>query len=253
MKLSLRPAKCAVWVSLVLPAMQAAMAAQQCLALPGAYGAVTVSGCDNDPSTGITNPMGSAILPGIFPDGFNGVALGSMPDISMSSCTYTFDHPVLASSITVDLTSMEPAWSYPVRDTFSAALDGNPYPFTNADIVQTPLLPVSTVFGSGQLEQQSGAIISAPDLSSSGKVKISASQWISSLTLTLQGSAVARVCLDDTAPVSPPPPPAPAPAPAPVAKPVAVPVGLGGVGAAAAGILGSGAFLARRRRSGKRS
>lgn len=185
---------------------QVALAANQCIALPGTYGAVTVSGCDNAPVNGITNPMSSVLPPGFYPNGFDGVGLGNLPDMSTTSCTYTFNHPILASSITVDLTSMEPDWGggTPVRDAFSVALDGNPYAFTNADIVQTPLLPVSTAFGPGHLDQQGGVIISAPDLSSSGKVKVSATQWISSLKLTMQGSGVARVCLDDVAPALPP-------------------------------------------------
>ncbi len=231
--------KCVVLAGLSLPVAQVAFAANQCLALPGTYGAVTVSGCENDPVKGITNPMSSVLPPGFYPDGFDGVGLGNLPDISMTSCTYTFNHPILASSITVDLTSMEPDWggATPVRDAFSVALDDNAYAFTNVDIVQTPLLPVSTAFGPGHLDQASGAIISAPDLSSSGKVKISASQWISSLKLTMQGSGVARVCLDDAAPPTPP---------STVTAPV--PVGPGAAGAASVGILGFAAFLARRRK-----
>lgn len=234
--------KCVVMAGLSLPMTHVAFAANQCLAVPGIYGAVTVSGCDNDPVNGITNPMSSALPPAFYPDGFDGVGLGNMPDISMTSCTYTFNHPILASSITVDLTSMEPAWGYPVRDTFSVALDGNAYAFTDADIVQTPLLPVSTAFGPGQLDQEGGAIISAPDLSSSGKVKISASQWISSLKLSMQGSGVVRVCLDDAAPPS-----------QPTAVTAPVPVGLGAAGAASMGILGFAAFLTRRRKRAKQS
>jgi len=234
--------KCVVLAGLSLPMTQVAFAASQCLTLPSTYGAVTVSGCDKDPVNGITNPMSSVLPPGFYPDGFDGVGLGNMPDISMSSCTYTFNHPILASSITVDLTSMEPAWGYPVRDAFSVSLDGNPYAFKNADIVQTPLLPVSTAFGPGQLDQEGGAIISAPDLSSSGKVKISANQWISSLKLTMQGVGEVRVCLDDAAPPSPP---------SVVAAPV--PVGLGAAGTASMGILGFAVFLARRRKGVKQS
>ncbi|MGF6212644.1 hypothetical protein [Comamonas sp. 4034] len=240
--LKLKLSKYVVWVGLSLPMTQAAFAANQCLALPGTYGAVTVTGCDNDTVKGITNPMSSVLLPGFYPDGFDGVGLGNMPDISMTSCTYTFNHPILASSITVDLTSMEPSWGNPVRDAFSVSLDGTAYAFTSADIVQTPLLPVSTAFGPGHLDQEGGTVISAPDLSSSGKVKISASQWINSMKVTMKGSGVARVCLDDAAPPTPP---------STVAA--SVPLGPWAGGAASVGILGLAAFMARRRKGVKQS
>lgn len=233
MSLNLRLSKCAVLVSLALPAIQVANAAQQCLALPGTYGAVSVSGCDNDPTNGIFNPVSTILGPG-YP--YDGVALGQLANTTIS-CTYSFSHPILASSITVDLDIFQPG------DTFSVNLDSQAYAFTDTDIVQTPLPAGSS--GTDTLIQQSGAITlaPAPAFNGSAKVKVSAGQWISSLKLNMlvndvSGGGVARVCVDDAAP--PPPPPAPAATP--------VPVGTGAAGAATIGILGFAAFLARRRK-----
>lgn len=242
MALKLRLSRWAVLASLLLPATQAAMAARQCLALPGAYGAVTVSGCENDLANGVVNPA-SSIMGAAYP--YDGVVLGGLSNATIS-CTYSFSHPVLASSITVDLDAFQPG------DIFSVALDGKAYAFTDADVVQTPLPPSSASLwpvGQDTLVQQSGTMVlsaGAQYENGSAKVKVAANQWISALKLNMRvddvsGGGVTRVCIDDAAP--PPPPPSAVAAP--------VPAGLGAVGAASAGILGFAVFLARRRRSAR--
>jgi hypothetical protein len=237
--MTLYPSKSAVIISLALLAMQAASAAQQCLALPGKYGAVTVSGCENDTVNGVYNPVSSIIGAG-YP--YDGVALGELQN-TLISCTYSFNHPVLASSITVDLDRIQPG------DNFSVDIDGQSYAFTSADIVQSPLPSDSSspfLIGTDTLNQQSGVIAlpaGAPITSSgSAKVKVSAGQWISSLKLNMQvtegNGGVTRVCIDDAAQTPPS---------SPVATPV--PMGLATTSAASVGVLIFAAFLARRRKS----
>jgi len=239
--MTFHPLKSSVFVVFTLIAMQSATAAQQCLALPGIYGAVTVSGCANDPANGVYNPV-SSILGAGYP--YDGLALGELQN-TIISCTYSFSHPILASSITVDLDILQPG------DDFSVIIDGQPYAFTNADIVQSPLPPDSSSpfpIGVDTLTQQSG-VISLPagvPITSSGsaKVKVSAGQWISSLKLNMQvtegNGGVSRVCIDDAAQIIPS---------SPVATPV--PMGLATIVPASVGVIVFAAFLARRRKSSR--
>ncbi|MNT58117.1 hypothetical protein D3C72_1955350 [compost metagenome] len=120
--------------------------------------------------------------------------------------------------------------------------------------MQTPLTPDSSspyVVAPDQLVQQSGSMVLSPNSpasNGSARVKVSASQWISSLKLNMvvddiSAGGITRVCVDDAPPPPPPPPPAATP----------VPVGAGAAGAATIAIVGFAAFLARRRNGSKQS
>ncbi|WP_429951905.1 Ig-like domain-containing protein [Comamonas sediminis] len=176
---------------------QLALAARQCLALPGTYGAVTVTGCENDPANGIYNPVG-AILGAGYP--YDGLALGQV--YQPLTCTYGFSHSIATSSITIDLDIINPA------DKFTVELDGQPYVFVPTDIVQTPLPGGAS--STELIAVESGAVLNAPSTSSSsGTVRLSstAPARISTLKLNMDasgGGGVTRVCIDDAAEVVPP-------------------------------------------------
>lgn len=188
----------------VAGSMQLAFAARQCLALPGTYGAVTVTGCENDPANGIFNPV-STVLGADYP--YDGVALGQMS--GNLTCTYGFSHSIASNSITIDVDIINPV------DRFSVELDSQPYAFTASDIVVTPL-PLSTM-GTETIEAQGGAVQNAASTSgSSGTVRLGASApaRISTLKLNMDssgGGGPTRVCIDDAAVVVPPSAPTPVP------------------------------------------
>lgn len=185
-------------VGVAVASMPLAFAAQQCLALPGTYGAVTVTGCENDPTNGVINPV-STILGPDYP--YDGLALG---DVSQNlTCTYGFSHPIATNSITIDVDIINPV------DSFTVELDGQPYAFIPADIVQTPL--VASTRSTELITVDNGAVQNAPSTSSSsGTVRLSstAPMRISSLKLNMDassgGGAVTRVCIDDEAEAIPP-------------------------------------------------
>ncbi|GAB2483561.1 hypothetical protein GCM10027082_38030 [Comamonas humi] len=236
-------AKTALRASLLTFAALAAsqvQAANQCLKGPGTYGSLTVGGCaTSTDANGVGVIADFAQVVAGYP--YAGLALnlpglGSGPE--SLSCTYTFSHPVLRSSVTVSLDVLDP------DDVLAVSFDGTPYGFTSADLVQAPLpssyLNVSTgtpVFASGTVKGASPPASGALQLRSSGP------QWVSSMTLTMSnqsgfgGGAVTGVCVDD----APPPPPVTAAAPVPGLWPGAV---------ALLGLLlaGSAAVVRRRQR-----
>ncbi|MFE1574122.1 hypothetical protein ACFIQG_20285 [Comamonas odontotermitis] len=183
--------------------MQISMAAQQCLAAPGTYGAVTVTGCDNNPTLGVINPISTYLASIGAPYTsvpYDGLALGQLTNAT-STCTYTFSHSILTKSITVNTDAIQ------VGDVFSVELDGQPYSFTASDIVKSPLPASSDPTGlpvtQGPLIISNGTITSNLLSGSSGAVSItnSSAQRVSSLKLSMAMTASlggsTQVCIDD--------------------------------------------------------
>ncbi|UBB15353.1 Ig-like domain-containing protein [Comamonas odontotermitis] len=197
--------KLILFILTCLGGAQQAIAAKQCLGLPGTYGAVTVSGCANDYAIGVINPASS--LPGFtstypaYP--YDGLALGGLP--GNLTCTYNFSHSIATNSITIDLDFIHKNdlnANPPTQDSFTVEINGSAYAFSSSDIIKTPLIDGASP---QVIAANLGRIQNAPETyNSSGTVQIGATAPIRTTTLKLSmdsgiGGGVTRVCLDDTA------------------------------------------------------
>lgn len=167
-----------------------AIAANQCITTAGAYGAVNVtqsSGC---------------VEPGFSPfnyEGMDGFAIGTNPaNTSGVTCTIGFDHPILMSSISIDMNGHNPG------DDTSFTTSSGTYTPISADLDPTPLPTSPSAID--PLEVSGNLIITTG--AGSGTFRFTNAPPETTTTLTInhasQGAGTFfRVCLDD-ADVSPP-------------------------------------------------
>lgn len=166
------------------------IAAQQCIASAGTYGAVTVT------------QSAGCMEPGFNPfdyEGMTGFGLGTnLANTAGVVCTLGFSHPVATSSVSIDLSGHNPL------DDITLSTSAGPYLPVNADLNPTPL-PTSPssplpLFVAGNAIVTSG-------IAGSGTFHFTNSPPSSITSLTInhmsQGfGTFIRVCLDDAAPVA---------------------------------------------------
>jgi len=169
-------------VSIALSLGQA-IAANQCITTAGTYGAVNVT------------QSAGCVEPGFSPynyDGMDGFAIGTnFSNTSGVTCTIGFDHPILTSSISIDMSGHNPG------DDTSFSTSSGVYSPVAADLNPTPL-PTSP--GTGPLEVSGNLIVTTGI--GSGRFRFTNAPPATTTSITInhasQGAGTFfRVCLDD--------------------------------------------------------
>lgn len=185
-------------------------AAQQCLTRgPGTYGAVSVTGCDDDQANGIFNPfLATTTGQGLSYDGIALQAPGTNP-----VCNLTFSRPIATSSLRLSLDGHQ------TYDALTISTNGNVYTPVPADISPLPggvspnalVISGNSIVGDGSFRDNPNEPRGA---GSSGIVQLTnnAPAALTSLTLdeaiSWDGGTLIGVCFDD-APIPAEPTPVP--------------------------------------------